>query len=127
MLILGYKLPGRGAAYQKEEGVAGAQSQLFLHNKEGLKRVLQILKDDLSFVSFDNLAIQQLDPKKLLSIPDDQYQLLYRGDDGQHTMFIDMVSEFYAKNSIQQKKNRKPLLPTIDEMFADIKKENKKP
>ena len=114
VLVLGYKLTGRGISFRKD-------NLLITKNKNNLKLILQALADDIYLVSFDNLAIQQLDPKRLLNIPDEEYATLFRGNDGHHTMFINMVTETYAINSVQSKKNHKPLVSSIEEMFADVK------
>ena len=44
----------------------------------------------------------------------------YMGDDGQHTMYVDMVKREFAMNSTSA--DRRPLLPTIDKMFTEVKK-----
>lgn len=114
VLILGYKQTGRGVAYCKE-------NPSIAKNKSDLKMLLKALAKYAGLISFDNLAIQQLDPKVLLSLSDEEYETLFRGSDGQHTMFMDLVSETYAINSIQSRKNHKPITGSVEEMFSDIK------
>ena len=49
-------------------------------------------------VSFDNLALKQLETKRIMS--QEYWDTFYMGDDGQYTMYVDMVNKKYAKNSI---------------------------
>ena len=121
VLILGYKLTGRGVIFKKEE----TNRLLIKIRKNRLKELLQKAKDFIPLVSFDNLAIEQLNPKEILQISDEDYAQLYRGDDGNHTMFIDLVKGFYAKNSIQASRSQYPLTCDIKEMFNDMQKHTK--
>lgn len=117
ILILGYKDFGRGVDYK----------QLDSHIKDNINDLAQKLKDGFinhfSVVSFDNLAIEQLNPKSWLSPK--QWETFYRGDDGSHTLFIDLVNETFAKNSIQSKENHKALLGDIRDMLNEVQKETK--
>lgn len=68
-------------------------------------------------VSFDNLAIEQLDVKRLMS--DDEWKEFYMGDDGKYTFYIDMVEGTYGKNSLATE--RYPLEDDIVTMFEKIR------
>lgn len=48
-------------------------------------------------IGFDNLALEQLDIKSLL--PEDEWQRIYMGDEGGHSMYIDAVKGEYAMTS----------------------------
>ena len=78
-----------------------------------------------SVVSFDNLAIKQLDIKNILS--NEQWEEFYMGDDGQDgkqtsaSMFVDMVERKFAKNSCADENERYPLMDTVEEMYAFLK------
>lgn len=109
ILILGYKTFGRGVSYLNP-----TIPQNINYLKEQIKSFIKHFK----VVSFDNLAIQQLDPKSWLT--DKEWESFYRGDDGSHTMFIDLVNETYAKNSMQERKNHKPLTKEIRDMLKDV-------
>lgn len=111
ILILGYKDFGRGISYRK-----GFEKQI---NEEMIKVNRQIKNILLNFpvVSFDNLALEQIDLKGILS--ESQYNEFYMGDDGQHTMYIDLVEGVFAKNS--RSFERFPIKNTIDEMFKVVK------
>lgn len=69
-------------------------------------------------ISFDNLAIEQLDVKRI--VPDDKWEEFYMGDDGSFTFYIDMVKGEFAKNSLSQE--RYPIGDiSVDEMFNAIR------
>lgn len=110
VLILGYKTFRRGESYYCEN-VEFLKHELY----EGLEEVIK----HFDVVSFDNLALKQLNTKRLLS--DKQWEEFYMGDDGQHTMYIDMVNRKFAKNSTS--KNTHDLLENITDMFLKVKKE----
>lgn len=63
--------------------------------KNGMMQYTLTLNDVI--FSFDNLGISQMDLKTM--IPDDIWSLHYQGEEGTHSMYIDAVSEVYARNS----------------------------
>ena len=86
-LILGYKTFGRGVGY-KDSSVEGS----LLEWKEKLPEYL-----GKQHLSFDNLALEQLEVQKLL--PTEVWDKMYMGDDFTHTMYIDTVKQQYAPTS----------------------------
>lgn len=70
-------------------------------------------------VSFDNLAIKQLNPKRLMS--DEQWDQFYLGDDGKFSMYIDLVNQEFAKSSVSTE--RYPIAADIRDMFNKVKGE----
>lgn len=108
VLILGYKKFRRGETYYSEE----VRSKM-----DGLYEIMPDAINRFDVVSFDNLAIGQLNVKRLLS--DQEWNEFYMGDDGQFTMYIDAVKEEYAQSSTSIK--RYGLADTIDEMFNTIR------
>ena len=52
-----------------------------------------------------------------------EWERFYQGDDGTHTMYVDLVKKQFAKTSTSTK--RYDLLDDIDDMFEVIKSENK--
>ena len=68
-------------------------------------------------ISFDNLAIEQLKPARLMS--EEDYSEFYMGDDGSMTMFIDMVNNEFAVSSTWNK--RYPITDNIVDMFKKVK------
>lgn len=113
VLILGYKMFRRGITFYSQE-VENNKGKLF----EELPELIKHFK----VVSFDNLAITQLECKRLMS--EEKWNEFYMGDDGKYTMYIDAVEQLYASSSVST--NRKSLLPNIVDMFNDVRsqKEN---
>lgn len=119
VLILGYKIFRRGETlYSKEADVIEAKESIL---KELLPKILK--EKWFEVVSFDNLALKQLDVKSLLS--EKEWNQFYMGDDGLEgeqtsaSMFIDMVERKFAKNSCS--KERFDLLPTVEEMYSKLR------
>ena len=115
MLVLGYKSLQRGKTYQETHSFSTRYHQKCLYDR------LPMIIDENWFklISFDNLAIEQLDVKRLLS--NDKWEEFYMGDDGRYTFYIDMVAGKFAKNSLSQERydiGDK----TVDEMFDIIRK-----
>jgi hypothetical protein len=113
ILILGYKDVGRGKAY-RDPSVNERMQEMY----ESLGRITE----SFEVVSFDNLAINQLKPERLLSPK--EWDTFYMGDDGQFTMYVDLVKQEFAVSSTSEE--RFPLLPTIDEMFQIVCKNSHK-
>lgn len=115
ILILGYKNWGRGANLLKNEGLSKDIQDKIDWLKKNLKKYMSKFK----VVSFDNLAIKQLDVKNILT--DNEWQEFYQGDDGTMTMYIDGVKQQFAMTSTSP--TRYDLLDNIDDMFKIIKEE----
>ena len=114
LLILGYKEFRRGKDFYSNK-VIESESELYTNLEDLIKH--------FKVVSFDNLALKQLDPKRLLS--EEEYNRYYMGADGQSTMFIDLVKEEFSTSSTTPEDKRHKLLDNIIDMFNTIKKENK--
>lgn len=91
ILILGFKTWGRGEDY-------------FYKNKDKIKENIFELKDFLptlftkcKVVSFDNLALSQLDVQKIVS--EEKWKESYMGNDGEYTMYVDLVKNECAISS----------------------------
>jgi len=115
ILILGYKNWGRGANLLKNEGLSKDIQDKIDWLKKNLKKYMSKFK----VVSFDNLAIKQLDVKNILT--DNEWQEFYQGDDGTMTMYVDGVKQQFAMTSTSP--TRYDLLDNIDDMFKIIKEE----
>ena len=113
ILILGYKEFRRGEVMYQHQSVAIEQLKQMLYD-----RLPQIINEGwFEVVSFDNLAIKQLDAQRLMSAEDwDQF---YMGDDGSATMYVDMVKKEFAKSSTSTE--RYPLEDDIKTMFEKIR------
>ena len=112
ILILGYKQLRRGNDY-------------FVVNQKSIYKNHKWLSDNLpdivkqfNVVSFDNLAIEQLDVQRLLS--KEEWEEFYMGDDGTVTYYIDMVEKKFAKSSTAPFDERYDLLDSVDDMFKVI-------
>ena len=92
ILILGYKKFGRGESYFNKN----IDSNMFI-----TKKLIQLLFKQFKIISFDNLAIDQLDIKSLLK---DEFDSIYMGNDGESSMYIDLVNEEFAISSTSLKR-----------------------
>lgn len=110
MLILGYKQLRRGEDWYDKDHDNIVAKQMWL--KENLDKMLS----HFEVISFDNLAITQLDVKRLMS--EEDWEEFYMGDDGGFTFYIDMVDGTFGKNSLATK--RYPIMDNIDLMFQKI-------
>jgi len=113
LLILGYKDFRRGENYHNE---------LVDSAKQALYNELPELVNHFDVVSFDNLALKQLEPKRMLT--DNEWDQTYMGEDGNFTMFIDLVKNTYSTSSTTPENERKALLDDIKPMFDDIRRIN---
>lgn len=112
MLILGYKHLRRGNEYFEEEQNDIEVKQQWLY--ENLEDIIQKFK----VVSFDNLAIEQLNVKRLLT--QEEWDEFYMGDDGKVTYYVDMVERKFAQSSTAPFDKRYDLLDSVDDMFKVI-------
>ena len=113
VLVLGYKNFGRGSNFAE-------------NNKFDLNCGLAWLKKDILYiaggfasVSFDNLAIDQLQIKQKLD--EKFFNQHYMGDDGDFTMYVDLVKQQFAISSTTH--SRHDLVSNICDMFAVVKQE----
>ena len=118
VLILGYKEFGRGKNlfFKYDNEINKKKNDLY----ESLPYI--IAGNWFKAVSFDNLAIKQLDVKRLMDETD--WDRFYMGNDGQYTMFIDLVRNTFSTSSTTQFENRHPILDNINDMFKVIRMEN---
>lgn len=86
VLVLGYKVFGFGVGYYNQDVSAKIQSWKKIKNYFGK-----------CVISFDNLAIEQLEIKKMFTV--EGWQRFYMGDDFTFTMYIDAVEQKYAPTS----------------------------
>lgn len=110
VLILGYKMFRRGIEYFSE-AVDATKNEYYTELGEMLKH--------FDVVSFDNLALKQLETKRLLS--EDQWNEFYMGNDGSHTCYCDLVNKTYSISSTSPLEERFPLTDNILDMFNHLK------
>ena len=108
ILILGYKELRRGEDYYSDE---------IERNKQLMYNNLGWVIKGFDIVSFDNLAINQLELRRFFK--DGFWNEFYMGDEGQFTMYIDLVEEEFAESSTSQV--RFTLSDNIDDMFKTVK------
>lgn len=100
VLILGYKKLRRGESFFSKE---------VENNIVWLKENLAKIKKDIRLISFDCLAIKQLDPKKAFNISDENWEILFQGDDyseAASTLYIDAVNMEVARSSTHELSDR---------------------
>ena len=112
MLILGYKHLRRGNEYFETEQDDIEVKQKWLYEN------LESITDKFKVVSFDNLAIEQLDVKRLLT--QEEWDEFYMGSDGTMTYYIDMVERKFAQSSTAPFDKRYDLLDSVDDMFKVV-------
>lgn len=113
LLILGYKTFRKGDTYYREH-----QSRID-NNINWIKNNLEHIVNRFNVVSFDNLAIKQLQVRSI--IPKYKWDQFYMGNDGTHTMYIDTVNEEYAVSSTSTERY-KYTDETIEELFARVRR-----
>ena len=69
-------------------------------------------------VSFDNLALKQLEVKRFVS--DEDWEHYYMGEDGTHSMYIDLVKGEFGISSTDER--RWPVMDDIRDMFKFVRK-----
>ena len=115
LLILGYKDKGRGHDYLEEHRAEVSVNRRIL--KDNLMDVMN--EDWFKVVCFDNLALEQLDVKSIVS--EEEWEHLYAGDDGTCTFYIDMVSQTFGKSSLVSKDEMMPLMDNVVDMLRVIR------
>lgn len=111
LLILGFKTKGKGKEYEKNYWIKD--------NLYYLSDCLEDLRDHFKAIAFDNLAVEQLNVKEKLS--EDEFNKLYMGDDGDFTMYIDLVAWKYGKSSTHPLRDIDA--GTVTELFQKLKEE----
>lgn len=111
ILILGYKTVGKGKDYFSEK---------IQKNINATARSLSNYLNKFQVISFDNLALSQLNVKMLLT--EEEYQTMFMGNDGESSMYIDLVKGEMAISSASSK--RIALQNDIITAFESIKNTN---
>ena len=116
VLFLGYKSFRRGSHYLDK--YYGSIDNNIHDIRSYISRMKQGLVKDLHFnpMAFDNLALQQLQ----MNTTDYVQSPFYMGDDGQFTLFLDLVNGEYAKSSTSE--DRFPIEnKSADQIFEHIR------
>ena len=101
VLILGYKKFGFGIPYHNDS-VDMEIKRWYMYLPKYIGKCV---------ISFDNLAIEQLNVKRLLTT--DGWNKFYMGDDGRFTMYIDAVKGGYAQTSRSSERVRFDDIPLL--------------
>ena len=110
LLILGYKVKGRGADYCSD--FYGD-----LTRRLGLlsERVVD-MREHFRAIAFDNLAVKQLNLSERFN--PEEMDHLYMGDDGEYTMYIDLVTRKFGKSSSHPLRNINA--NSVADLFAQV-------
>lgn len=110
ILLLGYKRFGRGKKH-------------FEIRTEAVQKMIDQWRREIFWVarehqvSFDNLAIEQLDPVRLFADPT-KYHLRHMGQEGQFSMYIDAVKQTFALSSYSSERQS---WTDMKSMFAQVR------
>lgn len=116
LLILGYKNFGRGVDYLADS------MPTIVSNQKKLKESLPELKQHFTHISFDNLAVEQLNMREEIS--DTEWKLFYLGGDGETTMYIDGTNMTYGVNSTAKERFEIKPGEGICEIFKKVRENN---
>lgn len=121
-LVLGYKDLQRGISYKNDN------LEKIQHNQNHLRNNINNIIKQFPVISFDNLAIEQLDIKNNVFGDDNKkWNTFYMGDDGGFSLYIDLVKGQFAKNSCMPMDKRYPIGDlSMSEMLKFIKINNQK-
>ncbi len=109
LLILGYKNFGRGKTF--------FTSAVRLRIAD-MREYLRLYADRFRVVSFDNLALEQMETEK--SVGEEVFRRHYMGRDGEASMYVDLPNGQYAVSSVSEE--RFPLSDNLQTMFQKIRK-----
>lgn len=120
ILILGYKMFRRGESYYKHFNTDTIDNDINKKKVELYVKLPEIIHEGwFRVVSFDNLAITQLNPER--SLEKDEWNEFYLGDDGFATMYIDAVEGKFARSSTSPLDKRYDITNNITDMFNVIR------
>ncbi|MBQ7408431.1 MAG: radical SAM protein [Clostridia bacterium] len=108
VLFLGYKIKGRGKNNLNPD---------LVNNLLWLKKKISRYLYSFNTVCFDNLAIRQLKINEI--IDKEQFDNLFMGNDGEGSMYINLVEKSYSVSSTSA--NTYPLKDDIYKTFAHVK------
>ena len=111
LLILGYKILGRGADYYH------THKRDIQNNIAYIRDNIKEINQHFDVISFDNLALEHLDIKS--HIPNKEWERLYMGNEGEYTFFIDAVNKKFAVSSLAEEQY--DLMDDVDDMFRMVR------
>lgn len=120
LLILGYKMFRRGESYYKHFNTDTIDNEVNKKKVDLYVKLPEIINEGwFKVVSFDNLAITQLNPRRFLE--KDEWNEFYLGDDGFATMYIDAVERKFARSSTSPLEERYDITSNITDMFNKVR------
>ena len=111
LLILGYKDYGRGSQYKQLHPEIQSNIDTIAAN-------LHTLECYYDVISFDNLAIRQLNVRD--QVGEEVWNSSYMGDDGQYTMYADLCTNSFAISSTSERHEN--VYTSIDDMFNEVRR-----
>ena len=111
LLILGFKTKGKGMEYLRDR--RWLPDRMFY-----LSDSIEDMRPHFKGIAFDNLAVEQLN---LRDIFPEEFDELYMGDDGDFTMYIDLVAGKYGKSSTHPLRDIDA--GTVTELFQKLKED----
>jgi len=116
VLILGYKDIGRGKNFHV------VKNQSVVYNTNWLYRNIDRFVERFKVTSFDNLACKQLNVKRFVP----NWDSFYMGDDGTHTMYVDLVKRTCSTSSLSSEEEKIPFTTdtSLTEMFGWVRTDN---
>lgn len=117
IILLGYKTTGRGQIY------SNAHENSILENMNFLKENIMSYRNKFEVISFDNLALEQLEIRRFFS--GREWFIRFMGDDGvggkmtSASMYIDMPTNSFAINSMEEE--RFEMMNSVDDAFKFLK------
>lgn len=117
ILILGYKNLGRGVDYKEKNDYLIKARQKYLYD------VLETLPNHYKCLSFDNLALEQLDVKRILT--PEEWDEIFMGEEGTSSMFVDLVTKKFGISSLASEDEMMPMLDNIRDMFQIVRSKAK--
>lgn len=111
VLLLGYKQYGRGENYYSKKVSDNIQQWYY--------RIHEFFRKDGLTVSFDNLGIKQMNLNRFFK--KEEWGKFYMGDDGQFSMFVDLVKQQYCKSSTTSDRHKIESVDTTQSIFQTIR------
>jgi hypothetical protein len=118
ILLLGFKSLNRGVKYGKiNETRIKNNLEYTIDNFDLIGRPSKIIDVKLNYISFDNLAIEQLKLREL--VDEEEFKNRYMGNDGKFSLFVDAVQDSWSISSLGERTKFKDE-ETIIDVFKNI-------
>lgn len=109
ILILGYKVFGKGKSFY---------SPAVRDRMRENKALLPVILKGFKVISFDNLALEQLDVRGVIG--EERFREIYMGEDGDASMYVDLVKKEYSLSSSSEE--RCMIAGSLRECFHELRK-----